>query len=172
MNNINRQIARLETLPVAQEHVAATAMADRLGAIVDLYKAEYPVFDEESDVFDQDVVNWVARQQGMYQNAGVSPPVALQEAADLAVLKFGLKSVSGKTEPPKKPSKAEKDAERTEKGVEKSLEARRKQPALLSDVGTDSDKAGLTKINIMELSQEDFSKLPESQLKRLRGDIL
>ena len=39
-------------------------------------------------------------------------------------------------------------------------------------VGMDSDKAGgaLTAKDVMKLSQEDFSKLPDDVLARMRGD--
>jgi hypothetical protein len=166
INSINRQIARLELLPVAQEQAAATTRAQSLESLVTLYKAEFPVFDEGSEDFNQDIVTWVAHHQAVYQNSGYAPAQALQEAADLAIIKFGLREPA-----PKKVTKADKDAERTEAGVKKALEVSKKQPATLSDVGTDSDKAGLAKIKPSDLSQDDFSKLPESTLKRLRGDL-
>jgi hypothetical protein len=173
INALNREIARIEIVPVTQQQSAALTMAEQVTQLVDLYKSEYPVFDETSkEHFDQEIVTWVAQRQGLFEAAGMTAARALQEAADDAIARFALKGLSGAASAPKKPGKTEKEADRTAKGVEKALDVAKKQPATLSDVGTDSDKAGLTKIKVSELSYDDFDKLPESTRKRLRGDLL
>ena len=69
---------------------------------------------------------------------------------------------------------SEKDvaAERKKEAVKKTLDAVGKTPPSTTKVGMDSDKAGgaLTAKDVMKLSQEDFSKLPDDVLARMRGD--
>lgn len=171
LNQINRRIAFLEIAPIATQHAAEVQVATQLEHLVDFYKTEFPVFDESSKAFDQATVNWVAEMQGVFEAAGFSQADALQRSVDLAIPKFGLRPTSAGEPEPAKPGKAEVEGKRKEEAVRRAVTTAGKQPAPLTAVGTDSDKAGMTKINPLELSYDDFSKLPESTLKRLRGDL-
>ena len=74
------------------------------------------------------------------------------------------------------PRVADKDvaAERKKDAVKKTLDAVGKTPPSTTKVGMDSDKAGgsLTAKDVMKLSQDDFKKLPDDVLARMRGDEL
>lgn len=63
-------------------------------------------------------------------------------------------------------------AERKKAAVKKSVETSNKTPANPDKVGMDSDKAGgtLTAKEIMKMSQDEFRKLPDDVLSRMRGD--
>lgn len=65
-------------------------------------------------------------------------------------------------------------AERKKDAVKKTLDAVGKTPPSMTKVGMDSDKAGgsLTAKDVMNLSQDDFRKLPDDVLARMRGDEL
>ena len=53
-----------------------------------------------------------------------------------------------------------------------SADAARRTPPSSRDVGLDSDRAGkLSPRDIMNMKQEDFNKLDEAALAKLRGDI-
>lgn len=62
--------------------------------------------------------------------------------------------------------------ERTIAARKKAGEAAGKQPASMARVGLDSDKmgGGLTAAAVMKMSQDQFAKLDETALARLRGD--
>ena len=81
--------------------------------------------------------------------------------------KFGLDVAEAKPEPAK--TKAD---ERKATATKKGLAAAAAQPAALDRVGMDSDKVGISKIDVNSLTQEEFARLPESTLARLRGDFV
>jgi hypothetical protein len=62
--------------------------------------------------------------------------------------------------------------ERKKSAVAKTLDATNKTPANLGKAGMDSDKAGgsLSAKDVMKMSQDDFKKLPDDVLARMRGD--
>lgn len=171
INKVNRRMAFLEIAPIATQHAAEVQTATQLEQLVDFYKTEFPIFDDASESFDQATVTWVAEMQGVFEAAGFSQADALQRSVDLAIPKFGLRPASAGEAAPTKPTKGEVEGKRKEDAVRRAVETSGKQPAALSEVGTDSDKAGMTKINPLDLSFDDFTKLPESTLKRLRGDL-
>jgi hypothetical protein len=172
VNQINRRIAYLEITPVTNQQVAATTVANQLDNLVEFYKTEFPVFDEAAEgTFDQDMVNWVAERQGLFERAGMTSPAALQEAVTDAISRFGLvASSSGAAATPAAPVKA--GDSRKAAAVAAAVKTAAATPARLDNVGMDSDKAGTSAIDPMQLSIGDLAKLPEATLKRLRGDLM
>jgi hypothetical protein len=62
--------------------------------------------------------------------------------------------------------------ERRKAAVAKNLEVAGKQPPSTKDVGLDSDKmgGGLNARDVIKMPQEQFNKLDEAQLAKMRGD--
>lgn len=170
INKINRKIGLVEAAALANTHTKEAKHMDSLESLVSMYQEAFPVFDEAAPEYNQDYVNYVAKLQGGFEGAGMSPAEALREAVEVAVAKFALLSPD---EPAvEKTPAADKGAERKTAAIDKALKAAGAQPPGLSRVGADSDKAGMTKIDINDLDMDAFMALPESTLKRLRGDLV
>lgn len=167
MNKINRKIGLVEAAALANTHTKESKHMDSLESLVGMYKEAFPVFDEASPDYSQDYVNYVAKLQGGFEGAGMSPAEALREAVEVAVAKFALLS-------PDEPAvvAADKGNERKAAAIDKALKAAGAQPSSMAKVGTDSDKMGMSKIDLNTLDMDAFMALPESTLKRLRGDLM
>lgn len=173
INRLNRTIVMVETSALTTEHTTESKNVDALGGLVELYKQAYPVFDDaQPEVYQQEMVDFVANLQGRFELTGSQPAEALREAVELAVAKFGLDAApSPEPQVPGTPAPNKGEARKTG-AVDKALAAAKGQPPVLGKgVGEDSDKAGMSKIDINQLDFEQFNRLPEQTLKRLRGDF-
>jgi hypothetical protein len=169
INKLNRRIALAESSAISNSTAQESRHMDSLETLVGMYKEIFPVFDDANkDTYRQEYVDYVARLQGGFEAAGQSPAEALREAVEVAVTKFGL---AAEVEPDKVEDKKDKGADRKAAAIDKALKASGAQPAPLGKVGTDSDKLGMTKIDIDSLTMEEFMAMPESTIKRLRGDL-
>ncbi len=170
INRINRSMAITEATALSAARTTEVAHVATLEELVDIYKENYPQFDDANkDHYNQETVNYVAKLQGGLELAGYSPAEALREAVEAAVAKFGLDPEPAAAAEPE-PAKPNKGEERKTAAVDKALTASAAQPKALDKLGTDSDKAGMSKIDVESLSYEQFNALPESTLARLRGD--
>ncbi len=175
INKINRQLGVIEATALSTAHSQEVQHVQTLEDLVGIYKENYPQFDDANkDHYSQDIVDYVAKLQGGFELSGLSPADSLREAVEAAVAKFQLDqpapAAAKEEEAPAEPAKPDKAAERKTAAVDKALEASKAQPAALSKVGTDSDKVGMSKIDVSVLSYDQFQALPESTLARLRGD--
>lgn len=171
INKANRALALIEATALSGAHAAESKNVDALGELVELYKSEYPVFDDtQTDAYQQETVDYVAKLQGRFEATGSSPAEALREAVELTVAKFGLepKSSAGVVDLTPAITKAD---ERKAAAVGKTLAAQKAGAPDLAKVGIDSDKVGMSKINMNDIDYEQFEKLPIESLKRLRGDF-
>ena len=171
INKLNRSIVMVETSALTAEHTTESKNVDALGGLVELYKQAYPVFDDaQPETYQQEMVDYVASLQGRFELTGSQPAEALREAVELAVAKFGL-DVAPEPQVPGTPAPNKGEA-RKAGAVDKALTAAKGQPPVLGKgVGEDSDKAGMSKIDINQLDFEQFNRLPAETLKRLRGDF-
>ncbi len=172
INSLNRQIARLEMAPQVAGSRAADKVEDiqaaTLQGVVDMYLAEFPEFES-----DQALINEVSELQAGFEALRYSPAAALRKAADLVIKSNSLAPLSERAAPAKaeKPAaKPDKGAERKADAIKAGVAASKQQPPQLDNAGIDSDKAGASNIDWKNLSQADFEKLPESTIKRARGD--
>jgi len=171
INRANRALALIEATTLSGAHAAESKNVDALGELVELYKSEYPMFDDaQTDVYQQETVDYVAKLQGRFEATGSSPAEALREAVELTVAKFGLepKSSAGVVDLTPAITKAD---ERKAAAVTKTLAAQKAGAPDLSKAGIDSDKVGMSKINMNDIDYDQFDKLPIESLKRLRGDF-
>ncbi|MBS0453970.1 MAG: hypothetical protein JSS14_21930 [Proteobacteria bacterium] len=149
----------------------------RYDNIVDRLEEAYPVLVEGSDEYDATVVNKVLRMKKAYQSEGYAPADALQAAAK-DILGAATKKQERAVDTDVKVDKADvakaKEEERKKEAVKRNLEVQGKQPPDLSKTGMDSDKAGgsLTAKDAVKLNHEEFSKLDEKVLARMRGDVI
>lgn len=186
---IRKQMRALESEIVEQKSdlkaQAATARAVekvRYDTAVERLEAAYPVLNPESDEFDEDTSQDVIDLSVTYQRRGMTPAEAIQKAAKKLLGTETKKQASATSVKPRvdeedveaEKKKLAKEEERKRAQVQKNLDANKKQPPDTSKVGMDHDKAGggISAKDVMRMSQEDFNKLTEEQLARMRGDAL
>lgn len=145
--------------------------AARYDIVLERIEESYPVLSEDSDEYDPEMVADVADLKAVYQKRGMPPSKALQEAVKKLLGQKGRDQTQATDVTPRV---SEKDvaAERRKLAAGKAADANRRTPPSARDIGLDSDKAGggLTPKDVMSMSQEDFDKLTDEQLAKLRGD--
>lgn len=143
--------------------------AARLDLILTQLEEQFPIFDENSDQYDQDANDKVLEVQQAYIAAGRSPSDALVEAVNLVLPTLGYNDVQ---DPSARPTES-KPQDRSE-DVKRNTRTARQQPPDLDSVGDDSDKAGQTDTlpDPLQLTDSEWDALPEETKKRLRGDFV
>lgn len=157
-------------MKIAAAEARATERA-RYNLALERIEAAYPQLNEDHDDFDAGLMEDVIDLKGAYERKGLTPTAAMQKAVD-KLLGTSTKKQEAAIETTPRVSTKDVAAERKKDAVKKTLDAVGKTPPSTTKVGMDSDKAGgsLTAKDVMKLSQEDFSKLPDDVLARMRGD--
>lgn len=129
------------------------------------YEVKYPVINPDSEAFDQDTANEVADLMGAFEAKGWNSVAALNKA-----VKYVLSSRSEASAPGVDP-----DVVRTKRKVaarKKVAQVADQSPPDIADKGRDSDKVGTGDglPDVTKMTPEQFAKLSETQLRRLRGD--
>ena len=130
----------------------------------------YPVFDSNSDVFDQEITNEVVDLRDAFILKGYDAVDALSKAVKYVVKDHDLDQAQESV--PSLAGKAQKTDELARKRaqVSKKLRAAEAQPPELP--GESSSNHGEKGLDLSSMTEEEFAALPEATLKRLRGDIL
>jgi hypothetical protein len=165
---------------------AATAQAVetvRYNTTLERVEEAYPELNPDHDDFDEDKSKEVIDLMQGLQARGKTPADALQKAVKYVM--GAPKTAAQKTatevtarvdkeEAADLAAKTAKAAERKEAAVKKAAEATGKQPPNAAKIGADSDKAGggMDAKSVVKMSHEEFSKLDEATLSRMRGDVL
>lgn len=174
---VNEQKAEMK---IAAAEARATETA-RYNIVLERIEAAYPELNEDHEGYDEEVAQDVLDLKAAYQaRRNMTPSAALQAAVTkLLGKKTGRQSDAVDTTPrvPKEEAKGKGEevaADRKKKAVERALDADKRTPPSTSKVGVDSDKIGgaLTAQTAMKLPDEDFNKLDEKALARMRGDEL
>jgi hypothetical protein len=177
MRTLERQMNRAEATQAAVQAKMEALAEYRYDLALSQIEMEYPELNPDVNDFDKDKAEEVADLIDALKRRGNSPEVALKRA---------VRYVLG---PPRQVERAAAEAERDieKDGLrrakeERELEARKKaadvvkkQPADLNKHGRDSDKAGGGLPNsgqIAKMTQDQFAKLDEETLAKLRGDDL
>jgi len=152
----------------------------RYDIVVERLEEAYPVLNQDDEAYDAEVAQDVVDLAATYRGRGLTPAEAIQKAAKKLLGVATKKQEAAAEITPRVTKEQEEDArrqaekERKAAQVKKNLEASGKQPADLNKVGADNDKAGgsITAKDVMKMSHDDFVKLDEETLSRMRGDVL
>lgn len=176
IRKLEREINRKQT---ALETAAAESRAyerARYDVTVERLEAAYPVLNPDNEEhYDPEKVRKILSVSRAYQADGMPPSKALQEAVkDLLGEPETKKQEAAVETTPRVDEAAKKKAAREEEARRKAAEAAGKQPPDTSKTGVESDKLGsrsLSGADVMKMSYDDFSKLSEADLSRMRGDV-
>lgn len=157
----------------------------RYGIALERIEAAYPTLNPDHEDFDAALMEDVADLKTTYERKGLTPTAAMQKAVTKLVGADTAKQKSVTTVTPNVPAPAAPEdkggktadeiaAERKQAAVAATRAALGKTPPSTTKVGLDSDKAGgaLTAKDVMKLSHEDFIKLPDDVLAKMRGDTV
>lgn len=141
-------------------------------SVVARLELEYPEINPENvEMFDREAVRKVqAYMTGLMQMDNMTPSKALQESVSTIL---GAKRAAEDRSADSKAKEAEDlGMRRKEAAVTKAMKAKNQQPADIKEVGKDHDREGgaLDASAVMKMSWEEFVKLPESELSKMRGD--
>ena len=146
-----------------------------LNSILDQLEEQFPMFDENSDDFNDEANADVLKVQKGLIAMGESASDALIEAVNLVLPKYGYSTEEedkgGKADKGDKDGKGGKEDK--QKGVKRNLDAAKRTPPDMDDAGEDSDSAGAESDlpNILDLTDAEYDALPEATKKAMRGDV-
>lgn len=171
-----RQISEAKNDFKLQAAVAQATEQARYDIALERVEEAYPVLNPDHDDFDKAKLGEVVEWKIFYERQRNMTPTKALQAAVKKIVGTETKAQSQATTVAPKVDAEEvaKDVakDRKKAAVAKTVEATGKTPASTTKVGMDGDKAGgsLTAKDVMKMSQEDFRKLPDDVLARMRGD--
>lgn len=149
----------------------------RYDAVVDRLESAYPQLNPDDESYDEELSDAVVTMASGYQARGLSKVDALQKAVKSLIkpeTTKQTKAVDTDVRVTAQDVAAKVAAERKAAAVGKNIDAANKTPANLAHVGLDNDKAGgrLDGKAVMKMNQDQFAKLDDETLSKLRGDTL
>ena len=139
---------------------------------VERLEVEYPEINPDSESFDQAAVRQVQMMvTGIMQAEGKTPAEALVEATN--ILLKPAKEAQGLRDKPSEEA-IESGMRRKQQQIDKNVKANDAQPPATGEVGADHDKTGgaLDADTVSKLSWEEFVKVPDDELAKMRGDFI
>jgi len=132
----------------------------QLDTVVDELEETHAFLNEDHEDYDQTVISEILDiQQGLVLGGKYSPAQAMRKAAKLVL-------------PATTPTGEKPDPKVTD--IKKNLKAADQIPPDTGDKGENSDRGGDVEdaSAVSEMTMEEFDAIPESTLKRLRGDAI
>ena len=176
MTQIRRKNAELSSITAAQRDAEVMARAVekvRFDEALDRIEEAYPELDPESEEYDEDTYQDVYDLMMAGRQRGLSATKALQRAVARVM---GAETTAQKRATTATPRVDENDVASRRRGeaVRRNLDAARRTPPATHRISANNDAAGgaLTAKAVMSMSEDDFEKLSDKDLARLRGDVL
>lgn len=176
MTQIRRKNAELNAL--AAQHRDAEVMARavekvRYDEALDRIEEAFPELDPDADEYDPETFQDVVDLMQAGRARGLSPTKALQRAVQRVM---GVDTAAQKRAVTATPRVNEDNVASRRRGdaVKRNIDAARRTPPATHRVGAGNDAAGgaLTAKAVLQMSEDEFAKLNEKDLARLRGDAL
>lgn len=176
MTQIRRKNAELSSITAAHRDAEVMARAVekvRFDEALDRIEEAYPELDPESGDYDEDTYQDVYDLMMAGRQRGLSATKALQRAVARVM---GAETTAQKRATTATPRVDENDVASRRRGeaVRRNLDAARRTPPATHRISANNDAAGgaLTAKAVMSMSEDDFEKLSDKDLARLRGDVL
>lgn len=162
---LDRQIANQQATQMT-ERVRAEAREDsKMDLLVTQFETAHPFLNPDEKEYNAEAVDEVLFLRKSFEQQGLSRTAALTKA-----VQYVVKSIAPVTEVVKQGIGANDD--RDKEALAKKLAAAKAQAPVMGDTGLASDKAGggVDGSAVMSMTQEEFAKLPEREMAKLRGD--
>lgn len=157
----------------AQQATALAVEQVRESMVIDRIEEAYPELNPRHEEYDEAKVTKVLKIRKGLMATGDSASAAMQEAVKLVMGDPRTSKERLATEVTPRVDKDKIATDRTAEAKKRNAEAAGKQPPSTARVGMDSDKLGggaLSAADVMKMSQDEFAKLDEKTLAKLRGD--
>ena len=171
IDTLNRQIAveQAKDMTAAAREQAREEI--RWDLTIERIEEQYPVLNDKSDEFDQDLTDDVVdKMNGLIVRERLPRSEALLRAVREIMHKRGPAEPAAES----KGLDRGKQLDRKAAAVAKNVDAARRQPASTKQIGADSDKHGQTAPvpSATDMTYAEFSALPESTKAKMRGDFV
>lgn len=171
IDRLNRQISIQEAQHMSNQAKEGAREEIRLELAIEKLEATYPALKQDSETYDQDLVDLVlAKQQQLIARDKMSPSQALIKATNDVMVR--VQPAAKADEKPLGGLAGAKTGERSATSKAKAVDAALRTPPDTSDVGLDTDKAGMRHGLPTPTTIEELRAIPEATLKRMRGDML
>ena len=178
IRRLERSIA--ETKSTFQIQAAEARAYERVqyDTTVERLEAAYPALNPDHDDYDKELTAEVVELRDGYIATGkYTRAQAIQKAAKTlmgAATTRQERAVETEVRVDKEDVAKATAAERAAAQRKKNAEVANKQPASLNKAGVDSDKMGgrIDAKAVMKMNQDQFAKLDDETLARLRGDVI
>lgn len=174
MREIRTLDAEISDLKADMKSAAAEARAvERVRYSVALERIEeaYPELNQDHEDYNPDLTQDVVDLKATYERRGLTPTAALQKAVKRLMGTEGRdQKVATEVTPRVKAEDVAKARKR--EAVGKAVDASKRQPPTSREVGLNSDVlgGGLNAKDVMRMGHDDFVKLSDDALAKLRGD--
>lgn len=177
LRKLDRDIVAIQTTAEASYARAVAVEQVRVDNLIEKLEAAHPELDPESDEYDEDLVGSVAELRAGFEATGMSSSAALAKAAKYLLPGKATTAAVNDAAPAAKPAKKAEDvdAERKSQAVRKAAATAGKTPPSLSKApGLDSHKAGAGAegADVTKMTEQEFTALPDSKKRQLRGDYV
>lgn len=174
IRGLERQIIETKAEFKAQAATAIAVEQMRYDTALERIEAAYPKLNPDGDEFDEELMADVVDLKAVYQRRGDTPTKALQKAVTKLLGKPETAAQENATTVTPRVSEEDLAKQRKAGAAKTTADAARRTPPNTSKIGQDSDKmgGGLNAKDVMNLPQDEFAKLSEEALSKLRGDTL
>lgn len=164
IDGLNRDLVTLEAKKNTVTLTAAQRETERFNTIIESMEAGDTRLVKGNDDYEPKTVARLNRMIVGLEASGMSPTAALIEASE-TVLGY---DPTKPREPAKKKEEPKPKPEPKKTNVKDAIDKANRQPPEAGDRGVNKDDV---KINVAQLSDEEYDKLPESTKAKLRGDF-
>lgn len=164
INNALKAEAKDEAVAESELRSNSQRAADRLTESAEEMIDKYPFLDDKNKaVANKEAIAEVIEWRDFYMSKGNPPHVALRKAAD----KIGPQyAKADEVEEEEEQTPAQR---RNVTSIMRGVKVAQQQPQRLSATGT-GERARAGKVNVAEMTEDEFEKMSPAEKKRLRGD--
>lgn len=169
------ETVRADTAAQVTSAVQQGTQQNTLDSVIDRLENDYAVFRPNDPGFDADLVNEALAIRAGFESQGYTPADAMDQAAQyvLRMHKPELLEPAAPAAPaPQQEAVPPRPAAAAEKAVQQKVEAANQQPPELPQGQDERGASQFTHDSVLTLTEEEYEALPESALRRLRGDFV
>lgn len=173
IRELSEAISDFKAEAKAEQATALAVEQVRESMVIDRIEEAYPELNPKHEDYDEDKVGKILKLKKGLVATGDTPSAALQEAVKLVMGEPKTTKERTATEVTPRVDKDDVAGKRKAEAVARNAAAANKQPPTTAKVGVDSDKLGggaLKPEDVMNMTQDEFAKLDEKTLAKLRGD--
>lgn len=172
-----RQLERAITVAEARQEAAQAKDAVKAelayDAAVSKIEADWPMLNPDEEEFDGELAQEVLELHTGLVARGIAPASAIQRAVRYVLAERGI-TASASDRGDNVPDPKTAGLKRTLDTKNRNAAASKAQPPSASKIGADSDAlgGGIDEGSVLKMSQDDFAKLSEDALAKMRGDFV